>query len=498
MQSASQAKRRSGVLEANHGRRARRSCGALLLFAWASPGTLGAQAGSAELREIETRLDEARAAAVHLLAPRSFEQALDRFEDAARRFDSGRADADFHDLLADALARLGESEQTAEIARALLAEALAGRDAAVAAEAEARAARAWQRAEAELEQAGRRFERDDREAAAERGGRAVVLYQRAARAAWRDLLLGAAVEARAAAMTVGASELAPVAFTEGEQLLAVGEAEIEAGRPDGQAAVGEAALRAFERSTVIATLADSVRRRSVSVERLVTAHESDLATLAEAAGVEAHPDRTGETTERISAELRRIQAENRRLEGELDAARADAARLSDQTDSLEERLGDSERRFVEVRDDLLERRQREERLREAQGLFTPAEGEVFLSGNRLVLRLYGLTFESGQAEIEEGHYPLLTKVQRVIRTFEGAGIRVEGHTDSRGGAEANEALSQRRAIAVREHLLSRIPIPSSRVEAVGLGEEQPIGSNETEEGRAKNRRIEVVVTLPGG
>ena len=47
-------------------------------------------------------------------------------------------------------------------------------------------------------------------------------------------------------------------------------------------------------------------------------------------------------------------------------------------------------------------------------------------------------------------------------------------------------------------LLSRIPIPSSRVEAVGLGEERPIGSNETEEGRAKNRRIEVVITLPGG
>ena len=50
---------------------------------------------------------------------------------------------------------------------------------------------------------------------------------------------------------------------------------------------------------------------------------------------------------------------------------------------------------------------------------------------------------------------------------------------------------------MREHLLARVPIPSSRVEAAGLGEERPIASNETEEGRARNRRIEIVLTLPG-
>lgn len=478
---------------------ARRLAAASLVLLAAYPSVGAAQDGSAQLRMMATQLDEARATAIHLLAPKSFERALDRFEDATRRFERGRVDADFQDLLVDARSRLEDAERIADAARPVFGAVLAARAAASAGQAEARAAPSWQRAEAALEDAGRRFEREDREGAVERASRAAELYRRAARAGWRDRLLGAAIQARAAAMTAGASELAPDAFADGERFLAAGETDIEADRPDeGTAREGALATEAFERAARIAALADSVRRRVVTVERLVDAHESDLAGIAQMAGVEARRGRTAETAERIADELSRLQSENRRLDLELQAARASGTELSERVTSLEERLADSEQRFIEARNDLFEVRRRDDRLREAQGLFTPAEGEVLLSGNRLVLRLFGLTFESGRAEIDARHHPLLTKVQRVITTFEGAGIRIEGHTDSQGGAEANRALSQRRAIAVREHLLSRIPIPSSRIEAVGLGEEQPIGSNETAEGRARNRRIEVVITLPGG
>jgi outer membrane protein OmpA-like peptidoglycan-associated protein len=72
-------------------------------------------------------------------------------------------------------------------------------------------------------------------------------------------------------------------------------------------------------------------------------------------------------------------------------------------------------------------------------------------------------------------------------------IRIEGHTDDRGADASNQALSQARADAVRGFLIER-GMPSDRVEAVGKGESAPIAGNDTSEGRATNRRVEVVVS----
>ena len=72
-------------------------------------------------------------------------------------------------------------------------------------------------------------------------------------------------------------------------------------------------------------------------------------------------------------------------------------------------------------------------------------------------------------------------------------IVVEGHTDSRGSASANQSLSLKRAQEVRSHLISQ-GIDASKITAVGRGEDVPIASNDSAEGRANNRRVELVVT----
>ncbi len=471
---------------------------ALVASCFLSPNPAVAQEGAGLLQTLEARLDQAREDVVHLLAPSSFGEAEDRLEDASRRLADGRRDARFEELLGEAERWLDAAERIGTAGRPHVLAALAAREEARVSEAETRAAEGWARAEAELEEAGRRLEREDVEDATVRGDRATVLYRRATRSARRDQFLGAAIQARTAAMNAGASELAPSAFAAGEAQLASGEADIaDDASTDGPERAGEVALAAFSRAHRIAALFDSVRRREVSVERLIDEHEADLARLAEAADVDAMRSDPGETTARIAGEISRLRADNERLGAELADERARASELDTRLASLEDRLSEFERRFTGARDELLAVREREARLREVQGLFTPAEGEVLLSGDRLVLRLFGLTFEPSRAEIDEALYPLLTKVQRVITTFPGATLRIEGHTDSQGGTRGNQALSQRRAIAVREHLLARVPIPSSRVEAAGLGEERPIASNETEEGRARNRRIEIVLTLPG-
>lgn len=462
------------------------------------PGPAVGQEGADSLQTLEARLGQARENEIHLLAPSSFREAEDLLEDASRRLRDGRQDARFEELLGEAERWLAQAERIATAGRPHFQAALAARDEARASDAGTRAAEPWARAEAELETAGRRLEREDLEDVAERTVRATVLYRRATRAARRDEFLGAAVQARATAMNAGASELAPGAFSAGEAHLARAEAAIEILAPvEGPARAGEAAFAAFSRAHRIAALFDSVRRRHVTVERLVDAHEADLARLAEAADVEPVPSDPGETAARIAEAISGLRADNERLGAELAVERARTSELDGRLASLEDRLAEFERRFTGARDELLAVREREARLREVQGLFTSSEGEVLIVGDRLVLRLFGLTFEPARAEIDEALYPLLTKVQQVITTFPGASLRIEGHTDSQGGTRGNQALSQQRAIAVREHLLARVPIPSSRVEATGLGEERPIASNETEEGRARNRRIEIVVTLPG-
>jgi OOP family OmpA-OmpF porin len=78
--------------------------------------------------------------------------------------------------------------------------------------------------------------------------------------------------------------------------------------------------------------------------------------------------------------------------------------------------------------------------------------------------------------------------------FPACTVLVEGHTDSHGSDELNQKLSQERADAVKQYILANMDLPPSSIDAAGFGESKPIASNETPEGREKNRRIDLVIT----
>ncbi len=101
-------------------------------------------------------------------------------------------------------------------------------------------------------------------------------------------------------------------------------------------------------------------------------------------------------------------------------------------------------------------------------------------------------FESGSAAISVSSYPMLDGIAAIAKRCGGAKIEVGGHTDATGDEEMNRQLSQNRAAAVAEYLRSK-GVDGDRLSAVGYGEDRPLVSNITPEGRAKNRRIEVTV-----
>jgi outer membrane protein OmpA-like peptidoglycan-associated protein len=111
----------------------------------------------------------------------------------------------------------------------------------------------------------------------------------------------------------------------------------------------------------------------------------------------------------------------------------------------------------------------------------------------MVITLSGsVLFKSNQSTLLPGAEARLNDVAAALLDAKGRNVVIEGHTDSRGSKDANMALSQRRADAVRSYLVSR-GYPSERIEARGIGVDRPIAENATAEGRANNRRVEIVV-----
>jgi outer membrane protein OmpA-like peptidoglycan-associated protein len=126
-------------------------------------------------------------------------------------------------------------------------------------------------------------------------------------------------------------------------------------------------------------------------------------------------------------------------------------------------------------------------------MFAKQEARVFREGNDIILRLVGLSFDSGRSDIKRNSIELLKKVGTAIDIFPRSELVIEGHTDSYGGDESNQRLSQKRAESLQDFMIKQMRISRTRVMATGYGETSPVANNETEAGRAKNRRIDVVI-----
>ncbi len=111
-------------------------------------------------------------------------------------------------------------------------------------------------------------------------------------------------------------------------------------------------------------------------------------------------------------------------------------------------------------------------------------------GKKVVLE--GIVFASGKATIMDESKTILTKVFESLKANPDVNVLIAGHTDSVGGEDSNRSLSLRRAQAVKDWLTAK-GINSARIKVIGKGEAEPIATNDTSEGRAKNRRIEFEV-----
>jgi OmpA-OmpF porin, OOP family len=138
---------------------------------------------------------------------------------------------------------------------------------------------------------------------------------------------------------------------------------------------------------------------------------------------------------------------------------------------------------------------RKKKIEYIQSLFAPHEATVSRQGDNILMSVHGFDFPRRGTGIGSENFGLLDKIVSAINKFPEAEVEVVGHTDSRGGKNRNYKLSTERAEAVVQFLTTIGGVDTKRVRARGMGGDKPIAPNNTKEGRAKNSRIDVLLTL---
>lgn len=378
-----------------------------------------------------------------------------------------------------------------------IANAAAARDLAMNANAPAVAVKTWQRGEKYWERSLAARDKGKEDDALESAIQAQQLFSDAELLAIQNMLL---LDARAAvekAQSNKAGRYAPRTLEKARELISSAEQALTVDR------------YATEKATVLASQAaataahaeqiTAIARKKPATEELILQWENYLARLQTAAAVSASIDTESRVAvDELETEIERLQQSEQRLIRDLADSQAFGAALEEEIRELDKRLGgaSSERQQLVMR--LEEQARAREQLAQAEALFAPNEALVFRQSDNIVVRVIGLQFASGSAKLGTGNDALLRKLERAIAIYPRSLLVVEGHTDSRGSDRINNRLSEQRAQAVANHIVAEMRIPAHRLTAVGYGAAKPIANNETKEGRAKNRRIDLVITPENG
>lgn len=192
------------------------------------------------------------------------------------------------------------------------------------------------------------------------------------------------------------------------------------------------------------------------------------------------------------------KAELAQTEGSIAEHRQELAQTHQETASAREQAAEqTQAELQRTREQLAKetdaREQAEQRAQDAMDKLRAANTAVKEEPRGTVITLPGnVLFASGKSMLLPGAQASLNEVANALKDQNNADIRVEGHTDSTGSDELNMKLSKDRADAVASYLMSR-GLPKDRITTEGLGSSRPVANNATAEGRAINRRVEIIV-----
>jgi len=443
-----------------------------------------------EVNRFDSEISNARKDQLNILAPTSFAKAEAYLDDAKKALKSGDEFSEILEPIGPGRAQLQNAEEMAQVARTTLPDAIKARELARAAGA-TNLGEDYARAEEQFLKLTKAIEDNDLKYAQNNREKVAAAFDQLEVRAIKEQTLGEARKLIKQAEEEGARKLTPKTLEAAQQKLNDADAFISEHRYEREKIQQKSAEALFQAQRLVQVIRQSKQVEEMQPEQLTLWVEGIISQTTNKLSAPDMRNKSFDTQrENILGSIKSLQDDRQFLATQEKAHLEEIESLKQQVAMLEGKTRE-ERVAIER---LEAEKQFNELYNQVKGYFSADEAEVYKQSNRLIIRLRAMQFPVGQAVIMPSNYELLSKVQRSIRTFSEPDVVIEGHTDSTGSDEVNDHLSQQRAESVRDYLVANKTLQAEKIVSIGYGSKRPLASNETEEGRAINRRIDVVIS----
>jgi outer membrane protein OmpA-like peptidoglycan-associated protein len=443
-----------------------------------------------EVNRFDSDIANARKDQLNVLAPTSFASAESYLNDAKEALQGGDELSEITEKISSGRFQLERAQEMAKVARTTLPNAIKARELARTAGATS-LGEDYVNAEEQFLKLTKAIENNDLKYAQNNRHKVAAAFDELEVRAIKEQKLSEARKLIKEAEGEGARKIAPRTLLTAQQALKNADAFISQHRYEREKIQEKSSEALFQAQRLLQVTRQSKKIPDMEPEQITLWVEGMLEKMA---GQLSAPDMRNKTiqtqVENILGSIESVQEDRKFMASqeksrltEIEAMKKEIALLEGKTkeeQAAKNRL-EAEKRFNEL-------------FSEVKGYFNADEAEVYKQGNRLIIRLRAIQFPVGQSVIMPSNYALLSKVQRAIKTFGQPDVVIEGHTDSTGSDEVNEHLSQQRAESVRQYFVANGTLPEWQISSVGYGSSRPLASNETPEGRAVNRRIDVTIS----
>jgi len=424
-----------------------------------------------QVSSLDSEIKKSRSKGAELLAPVSYTKALDSLESAMNAARKNKKEA-ANKAAAEGLKVIEKVNRDSDSSRKILSEVLSARERAITAGVVTLQGDKLADLDNDLKATATLIENGDIERAKQRRPRLFEGYTQLELTALKQGTADLAKSAIASAKKQGAKEYAPKTLAQAEEEMALAVTILNADRTQTDKADVQAKKAKWlaEKSAAITETVKEFDRRDYTMEDVVLWHQSQLQTVNEPLGGQLP---FNEPSEDVVLSLRNA-----------------IIQLKTAEDKYEKQLVLTEKdRLTLQKRDLAQK----EKFEKVQAMFDENEANVYRQRQNVLISAHGFQFPSGQSEIQTVNFPLMNKIIRAINIFPDARIEVVGHTDSTGSDKVNQTLSQARAEKVGKFLSEVGEITPKRITTRGYGESRPVATNETAEGRAENRRVEIKI-----
>ena len=446
------------------------------------------------IASLDKRLTAAQGSEINVLAPAGFGRAKKLFDESLVLARKGKK-AEANLAANQALKVLSNAEKDASRAREIMWEVLEYRARARKSGAPGVFKEEFKNVEDRFREANRLVERHEVDAAKERRPALLKSYSNLEIKTLKKGTLARAKASFERAKAQKADDHAPKTFMRAEREINLATSTLEedpnqVGKANQHAELADKLSQEAEQIIELARIFD---RREYSYEDIILWHQEQLTEINKPLGSplnfrQPHRMVVGSMKEKISSLVQSQKDDLAIIEKQQNLIQELHAQVDDTRKQYEGKLSAQAKKQADK-----EHREKEasQRFEYVQSLFNPEEAEVFRKGNNVLISVAGFFFPVGGTIILPQNFGLLNKIINSIHQFPNSRIEVSGHTDSIGSTELNLRLSRKRADNVAKFLKEVGNVDPSRVSAEGYGESKPVASNETEDGRTRNRRIDV-------